>query len=66
MKLLGGIVYISGFLILAYIITETRIDLGGSFGGILTILAILGVTMGLGSALMNAGNNNGKGNDKQD
>ena len=60
MKVLGAIIYVSGFLIAAYIITETRIDFGGSFGGILFIFALFAVTMTLGSVLMKAGDSNDK------
>lgn len=62
MKILGAIIYLMGFLGIAFIITETNIDLGGSFGGVLLMLLWLILTMGIGTALMRSGNNN----DKQD
>lgn len=58
MKILGAIVYLAGFLGIAYVITETRIDLGGSFGSIVLLVLWVLATMGIGTALMNAGGNN--------
>jgi len=60
MKILGAIIYMLGFLIIGYIITETRIDLGGSFGGIVFMFVLIGTTMTIGSLLMNYGNNDDK------
>lgn len=57
MRIMGFIIYLIGFLGVAYVITETRIDIGGSFGSILLLLLWLAVTYGLGTALMNTGNN---------
>ena len=65
MKILGALIYLSGFLIIAYIITETRIDIGGSFGGVLFILAILALTMTIGSALMKVGDSDNNGNNNK-
>ncbi len=60
MKILGAIIYVMGFLGIGFIITETNIDLGGSFGGILFIFIWLALTMGIGTALMKAGDNKQK------
>ena len=58
MKAVGIILYIAGFLGVAYVITETRIDLGGSFGSIVILVLWLALTVGVGSALMNADDKN--------
>ena len=55
MKILGVIIYLMGFLGIAYVITETRIDIGGSFISIVLMMAWLLLTTGIGTALMKAG-----------
>lgn len=60
MKVIGAIIYLIGFLGVAFVITETRIDIGGSFGSILLLVGWLVITMGIGTALMKLGNNNNK------
>ena len=62
MKILGTILYLLGFLGIAFVITETRIDIGGSFISIVLLVLWVSLTMGIGTALMKAGDNN----DKQD
>lgn len=52
MKIAGAILYLLGFLGVAFVITETRIDIGGSFISIILLLLWLLLTIGIGSALM--------------
>lgn len=52
MKIAGAILYLLGFLGVAFVITETRIDIGGSFISIILLLLWLLLTVGIGSALM--------------
>ncbi|MBP3448197.1 MAG: hypothetical protein J6K51_04155 [Clostridia bacterium] len=60
MKILGVIIYLMGFLGIAFIITETNIDLGDSFISILLMFGWLLLTMGIGTALMNSGDDSNK------
>ncbi len=52
MKIAGAILYLLGFLGVAFVITETRIDIGGSFISIILLLLWLLLTIGIGSAMM--------------
>lgn len=56
MKIAGIILYLLGILGVAFAITETRIDIGGSFLSILLLMLWLMLTVGIGSALISLDN----------
>lgn len=58
MTIAGIILYLLGILGVAFVITETRIDIGGSFLSILLLMLWLMLTVGIGSALINLNNKN--------
>lgn len=58
MTIAGIILYLLGILGVAFVITETRIDIGGSFLSILLLMLWLMLTVGIGSALINLDNKN--------
>lgn len=57
-KIIGVIVYCCAFLGPAYIITETDIDIGDSFVGVLCLFIWIMICMSIGTVLMKSGNNN--------
>ena len=55
-KIIGIIFYLASFLGPAFVITETRFDIGGSFVGILLLTAWMFICMFVGRLLIVCGN----------